>query len=99
MSLFQGKIPIEFAVDGSKFVRIPQLFVWFAFIFKAVAGLCLFLGFKTRTAAYGLIVFTVMTALNYHDFGGVVFMKEVSMIGGLLVLAAVGPGRWSFDGK
>lgn len=98
-ALFKGKLPIEFAADGANYVRIPQLFVWFAFIIKAVAGICILLGFKTRTAAYTLIVFTLMTALNYQAFGSAVFMKEISMIGGLLLLAAVGPGRWSFDTK
>ena len=98
-ALFKGDIPTVFAAESAKYVRVPELFVWFAFIFKAVAGVCLLLGFKTRTAAFGLITFTLMTAFNYHDFGGAVFMKEVSMIGGLLILAAVGPGRWSFDGE
>ena len=98
-ALFQGKVPLEFAVEGANYIRIPPLFVWFAFIVKAVAGICILLGFKTRVAAYVLIMFTLMTALNYQVFGGSVFMKEMSMIGGLLVLAALGPGRWSFDSK
>ncbi len=98
-ALFKGDVPSVFASEAANFVRMPALFVWFAFIVKAVAGVCLVLGFKTRTAAYGLIAFTLVTAFNYHDFGGAVFMKEISMIGGLLILASVGPGRWSFDGK
>lgn len=97
LAIFKGKLPMEFAIDSANYLRIPQLLVWFAFIVKAVAGICILLGFKTRTSAYTLIAFTVMTALNYHAFGGIVFMKEISMIGGLLILAAVGPGRWSFD--
>ena len=98
-SIFNGSVPIEFAAKGAKFYPIPALLVWVAYIIKAVAGICLLLGFKTRTAAFALIVFTLMTAFNYHDIGGNVFMKEISMVGGLLVLAATGAGRWSFDRK
>lgn len=98
-SIFTGSMPVEFAVKGARFVPIPVVIVWAAFVIKAVSGVCLLIGFKTRTAAIALVVFTLITAFNYHVIGGNVFMKEVSMIGGLLVLAAVGPGRWSFDRK
>lgn len=98
-SLISGSVPVEFAAKGAKFIPLPEVAVWVGFIIKAVAGICLLLGFKTRTAAFALIVFTLMTAFNYHDIGGNVFMKEISMVGGLLVLAATGAGRWSFDRK
>ena len=98
-SLISGSVPVEFAAKGAKFIPLPEVAVWVGFIIKAVAGICLLLGFKTRTAAFALIVFTLMTAFNYHDIGGNAFMKEISMVGGLLVLAATGAGRWSFDRK
>ncbi len=96
-SLISGSVPVEFAAKGAKFIPLPEVVVWVGFIVKAVAGICLLLGFKTRTAAFALIVFTLLTAFNYHDIGGNIFMKEISMVGGLLVLAATGAGRWSFD--
>ena len=96
-SLFSGSVPTEFAVKGAKFLPIPEVIVWVAYIIKVVAGICVLVGFKTRTAAFTLIAFTLITAFNYHDIGGSVFMKEISMIGGLLILAASGAGRWSFD--
>jgi len=97
VSLLTGSLPLEYAAKGANFIPVPALFVWFAFIFKVVAGLSILIGFKTRTAAFVLVVFTVLTAFNFHDIGSDVFMKELSMIGGLLILAAVGPGRWSLD--
>ena len=96
-SIFTDSIPIHFATHGAKYLPIPELFVWIGFTFKAVAGICILLGFKTRTAAYVLIAYTLFTAFNFHDFGGTVFMKEISMIGGLLLLSFTGPGRWSLD--
>ena len=96
-AIFTGKVPINFATNGANFIPVAALFVWIGYILKAVAGICVLTGFKTKTAAWVLIVFTLFTAFNYHDIGGAVFMKEVSMIGGLLILATVGPGRWSLD--
>lgn len=97
MSVVSGKVPVEFAANGAKFIALPAIVVWVGYIIKALAGLCIIVGFQTRIAALALAVFTLITAFNYHDLGGVVFMKEMTMLGGLLVLAAAGPGRFSLD--
>jgi len=66
-------------------------------------------GFMTRSAALALAVFTLLASLIFHNFWAVpeaqkmvqnlMFMKNLSVIGGLLVLAAIGPGNWSLDAK
>jgi len=99
IGLVQGKVPTEFAANGAKFIALPAFVVWVGYIVKVVAGICVVVGFQTRMAALALAVFTLITAFNYHDFGGAVFMKEMSMLGGLLVLAAAGAGKFSVDGK
>lgn len=99
IGLLTGKVPVDFAASGAKIMALPAMVVWIGYSIKVAAGICLLAGFQTRLAALALAVFTLVTAVNYHDFGGTVFMKEVSMIGGLLILAAVGAGRISVDGK
>lgn len=99
VGLVQGQVPVDFGAKGAKFIAFPAAVVWIGYIVKAIAGICVLIGFKTRWAALALAVFTLMTAFNFHDFGGAVFMKEISMLGGLLVLAAVGAGRISVDGN
>ena len=99
MALISGKVPVDFAAAGAKFVALPAFVVWIGYIIKVASGLCLVVGFQTRLAAMALVVFTLITAFNYHDIGGSTFMKEMSMIGGLLILAAAGAGKLSIDGK
>jgi len=67
-------------------------------------ALALIAGFKTRWAALALAGFSVASAVLFHlDFGdqmqSIMFMKNLSIAGGLLVLAAAGPGVWSLDNR
>jgi len=59
------------------------------------------LGYKTRIGALMLIVFTLVTAFGFHPFWVegeyTTFMKELAMIGGLLIVASVGQGALSLD--
>ena len=60
------------------------------------------IGWHTRFAAVALGLFTVLTALLFHvDFNEqlqvMMFMKNVAMAGGLLLLAVHGAGSLSID--
>ena len=74
-----------------------------AFNQELFGGLAVIVGFQTRVAATLLVIFTLGTAFIFHPFWvegqWSTFWKEISMIGGLLLLAAVGPGELSVDGK
>jgi putative oxidoreductase len=98
-ALFTGGVPVEYAASKG----IPAFATWIGYAIKFFGGLCVIIGFQTRIAALGLILFTLGTAFIFHtpgtDAGGPVFWKEISMIGGLLILAAVGPGALSVDGR
>ncbi len=99
VGLVQGNVPVDFSANGAKIIALPAIVVWVGYIVKVVAGICVVVGFQTRLAALALAVFTLINAFNYHDFGGIVFMKEMSMLGGLLILAATGPGKFSVDNR
>lgn len=72
-------------------------------------GLALVLGWRTRWAALALAVFTVLAAVIFHNYWTLPaeqqmqqyqsFMKNVSIAGGMLVLAAFGAGRLSLDAR
>lgn len=68
------------------------------------AALAVILGWFTRPGALALAVFSALAALLFHfapddQIQMILFMKNWSMAGGLLVLAAAGPGPWSIDAR
>ena len=95
--LLTGNIPIGYAAAKG----VPAFAVWIGFAIKLFGGLAVIIGFQTRLAACLLILFTLATAFIFHPFWiegqWNIFWKEISMIGGLVVLAAVGPGALSID--
>ena len=65
-------------------------------------GVLLALGFKTRIVALGLAIFSVVTALVFHNALGdqnqlIHFLKNIAMAGGLLQVVAFGAGAYSVD--
>jgi putative oxidoreductase len=59
-------------------------------------------GWKTRIAAFLLAGFTLVAAFIFHsNFGDqiqmVMFLKNLAIVGGLLMLMADGAGRYSLD--
>jgi len=68
------------------------------------AGIALIIGWQTRLAALALAGFTLAAGFLFHgnladQMQSILFMKNLAMTGGLLVIAAVGAGAWSVDGR
>nr|WP_275092504.1 DoxX family protein [Sinorhizobium meliloti] len=62
------------------------------------------LGFQTRIVALILALFSVATALTFHnnlsDLNQFIhFFKNIAMAGGLLQVVAFGAGRYSLDAR
>ena len=70
-----------------------------------LASVCLIAGYQTREAALALAIFTAVATLKVHAYWRLpkdqqlarsrVFTANIAIIGGLLLLAAVGPGPMS----
>lgn len=91
--LLKGEVPIDYAATKG----VPAALVWIGYTIKFFGGLAVIVGFQTRLAALGLVIFTTATAFIFHPYPDMVFLKEISMIGGLIVVMAVGPGSLSLD--
>jgi putative oxidoreductase len=81
---------------------LPQIAYFFALVIELGLGVALLLGFKAQLAAAGIAVFTFVTALMFHSNMAdpvevVMFLKNITIIGGLLVVIAFGPGGYSVD--
>jgi putative oxidoreductase len=85
----------------------PALAAVIAIVMELVVGLVMAIGFKTRPLALLLALYTFGTALIGHHFwtqtgmehyiNMINFYKNISIIGGLLLLVVTGPGKYSAD--
>ena len=80
---------------------LPAFLAWPAVLFEIIAGLALLIGYQTRLVALALAAFSVVTALLYHApvdaMQQVMFLKNLAMAGGYLMLVAHGAGALSVD--
>ncbi len=84
-------------------VPAPSLVYAITVVIEIGAGALLLVGFRTRLIAWVLAAFTVAAALIFHRALGdpnqfVHFLKNLAIAGGLLHIAAIGPGAFSLDG-
>ena len=98
-ALFTGGVPVEYAASKG----IPAVLTWIGYGIKFFGGLAVIVGYQTRIAALLLVVFTLGTAFIFHApwvaESSSTLWNEISMIGGLLILAVTGPGALSIDGR
>ena len=77
-------------------------------VIALVGGLSIALGYKARIGAWFVVAFLVPVTLMMHAFWGVadpmmrmmqqaMFMKNLSMLGGALLIAYFGSGPFSLD--
>lgn len=92
---------------ASKGLQLPQLAAIGAIMIELGGGILLVLGWKTRWAAAAMLLFTALAALLFHNFWAMPpdqaqnqmnhFMKNISMMGGLLYVVIYGSGPLSLD--
>jgi putative oxidoreductase len=78
-----------------------------ALVIEAAGVVCLILGWQARTAAFIMFIYLGVVSVLLHNFwaaqgasaGGMQtqFLKNLGIMGGLLMIAANGPGRWSVN--
>jgi putative oxidoreductase len=89
-------------------VPLPDLVVPLSGIIALLGGLSVLLGFQTRLGAWLLVIFLVPVTVVMHNFWSVsdpmalqiekaMFMKNITMLGGALVISYFGAGPLSLD--
>lgn len=81
---------------------VPGLLLPLVILTELGGGLLVAIGYKTRWAALALAGFTLLATLLFHSnwaqpMQQMLFMKNLGIAGGFLVLFAAGAGRWSLD--
>jgi putative oxidoreductase len=82
---------------------LPAVAFGVAVLVELVGGLAFLFGYKSRTAAAALAIFSLAAAQGFHsNFGDqnqmIHFVKNIAMAGGLLQVVAFGSGAISIDG-
>lgn len=81
---------------------VPASLLPLVILLEVGGGLALLLGWQTRWVAWALAGFSVIAAAIFHSnladqIQMIMFMKNLAMAGGLLVLAVHGAGAFSLD--
>lgn len=105
-----GKITAFAGTAGfiaSNGMPLPDLMAAGAIACELGGGVLLLLGWKARWAALALFLFLIPTTLIFHNFWAappeqlmsqqINFFKNVTIMGGMLMVWAFGPGRYSLD--
>lgn len=83
---------------------VPGMLLPLVILLEIGGGLAIIVGWKTRWASIALAVFTVVAAAIFHNnFGDqtqmIMFMKNIAIAGGFLLLAVHGAGAYSLDNR
>ena len=81
---------------------VPGILLPAVIALELLGGIAVLIGFMTRFAAVGLAVFSLLAAALFHfdpadQMQFIMFMKNIAIAGGFLLLAANGPGCYSVD--
>src|SRR5258708_4255559 len=92
------------SVIASAGLPFPLLALLVAIVIEVGGGILLILGYRSRLVASVMAVYTVAAALSFHhDFDDqnamAHFLKNISITGGLLQIAAFGAGSFSLDSR
>jgi putative oxidoreductase len=88
----------------------PEPLLYIAAVAEILGGLAVLLGLFTRLGAAGLFLYMAVITVIMHKFWGnmpadaakmqmVQFMKNLCIMGGLAMVVAFGPGRYSLDAR
>jgi putative oxidoreductase len=94
---------------ASKGLPLPMVLAVAAGVVELVAGVLLIIGWQARWAALALAAFTLVASVIFHNFWAMpaeqqmmqqlMFMKNMAVVGGLLLVFAFGAGALSLDAR
>jgi putative oxidoreductase len=83
---------------------VPGMLLPLVIALEVGGAIAIIAGWRTRLVALLLAGFSVIAAAIFHRATGdnmqaILFMKNLAIAGGFLLLVARGPGKWSLDAR
>ena len=83
-------------------VGLPGILLWPTIALEVLGGIAIIVGFQTRIVSYLLAAFTLLAAALFHNnFGDqmqmIMFLKDLAIAGGFLLLASSGATAFAVD--
>jgi len=83
---------------------VPGMLLPAVILLEIAGGLAVIVGWQTRITAYTLAAFTIVAAAIFHNnfadqMQMIMFMKNIAIAGGFLLLASHGAGAYSLDNR
>ncbi|HEX2775505.1 MAG TPA: DoxX family protein [Candidatus Acidoferrales bacterium] len=95
------------AYSSSKGLPMASVAIACAAVIELAGGLAIIAGFQTKIAAWLLFLYLIPVTFLFHNFWAmqgveqqqnmIDFLKNVSIMGGLVILATYGAGPYSVD--
>jgi putative oxidoreductase len=100
----------EIAYAAQAGVPMAGVLVRASGLLALAGGLSILLGYRAKIGAWLLVLFLVPVTLMMHNFWAVkdpmmaqiqmaMFLKNLTMLGGALLISQFGAGRWSLDAR
>jgi putative oxidoreductase len=93
-------------MDAKQLIAIPVLLTLSIGV-ELVLGSLVLIGWRARSSAFALLVYLIPVTAVFHDFWAmqdvraqielINFLKNIAIMGGLLLIVAFGPGPYSID--
>lgn len=93
---------------ASKGLPMVNILLVLTIIIELGGGLMILLGWRASEAALVIFLFLIPVTIIFHGFWGIedtdgvqmrMFMKNLGIMGGLLIIAGLGSGPFSLDSK
>ena len=83
---------------------VPDMLLPVVILLEAGGGLAIIAGWQTRWVAIALAAFTIAAGVIFHNnfsdqIQMIMFMKNIAIAGGLVLLAVHGAGSYSLDSR
>jgi putative oxidoreductase len=83
---------------------VPGMMLPLVIAVELLGGLAIILGWQTRVAAFLLAGFSLLSAILFHGDSSdqmqmIMFMKNLALAGGFLMIVALGAGAYSLDNR